>query len=107
MAAGQEEKGKLAWSMARADLRREVLGLGFPAEFGDLLANELGSPRSMERMGAYLRRARPRSVEMIVDEMLAIASEAQSWRERKRSQEAQAGYNVWLNERQGRAEEDG
>lgn len=30
--------------MAKGDLCREVLSLGFPREFGDLLAIELGSP---------------------------------------------------------------
>ena len=89
-------KNRLEWSMAKADLCREVLSLGFPAEFGELLAGELGSPRSMGRMTSYLRSVRPRSVEAIVDEMLAIASEAESWRQRKASQEAQASYNEWL-----------
>ena len=38
---------------------------------------------------------------------LAIASEAESWRQRKASQEAQASYNEWLRlrRRQGDDEE--
>ncbi len=90
------KKSRLEWSMAKADLCREVLALGFPAEFGDLIARELGSPRSMSRMTSYLRTVQPRSVETIVDEMLAIASEAESWRQKRESQEAQARYNDWL-----------
>ena len=43
-------RNRLEWSMAKGDLCREVLSLGFPEEFGDLLAKELGSPRAMGRM---------------------------------------------------------
>ena len=93
-------------SMAKSDLCREVLSLGFPREFADLLAKELGSPRAIGRMTAYLRSAKPRSVEMIADEMLVIAAEAQTWRERKESQEAQASYTAYLFERRMRAEEE-
>ena len=90
-------RNRLEWSMAKSDLCREVLSLGFPREFGDLLAKELGSPRAMSRMTAYLRSAKPHSVEMIVDEMLAITSEIDAWREKKESLEAQEGYSAWLN----------
>ena len=96
-------KNRLEWSMAKGDLCREVLSLGFPREFGDLLAKELGSPRAMGRMTAYLRSTKPHSVEMIVDEMLAISAEVQTWRERR---EAQASYTAYLFERRMREEED-
>ena len=96
----------LEWSMAKSDLCREILSLGFPREFGDLLAKELGSPRAINRMSSYLRCAKPHSVEMIVDEMLAIAAEAQTWRERKESQQAQASYTAYLYERWMRGEEE-
>ena len=99
-------KNRLAWHAAKADLCREVLSLGFPAAFGDLLARELGSPRSINRMTAYLRSAQPHSVEAIVDEMLAIASEAEAWRQRKQSQEAQSSYNEWLRQRHRQGDED-
>ena len=33
---------------------------------------------------------------MLVDEMLAICAEIETWREKKESQEAQARYNAWL-----------
>ena len=92
-------RNRLEWSMAKADLCREILLLGFPAEFGDLLAKELGSPRAISRMTAYLRCTKPHSVEMIVDEMLAISAEAKAWREKKKSEEAQASYNAYLYER--------
>ena len=99
-------RNRLEWSMAKSDLCREVLSLGFPREFGDLLAKELGSPRAIVRMTSYLRCTKPHSVEMIVDEMLAISAEAQTWRERKESQEAQASYTAYLFERRMRADED-
>ena len=98
MASGVS-KNRLEWSMAKADLCREVRSLGFPAEFADLLAKELGSPRAISRMTAYLRRTKPHSVEMIVDEMLAISAEVKAWREKKESEEAQASYNAFLYER--------
>ena len=98
-------RNRLEWSMAKSDLCREILSLGFPREFGDLLAKELGSPRAMGRMTAYLRSTKPHSVEMIVDEMLAISAEAQTWRERKESQKAQAAYSAYLFERRMREEE--
>ena len=102
----QLKKNRLEWSMAKADLCREVMSLGFPGEFGDLIAKELGSPRGISRMTAYLRCARPHSVEPIVDEMLAIAAEQKAWREKKESEEAQASYNVWLYERRMREDDD-
>ena len=99
-------RNRLEWSMAKGDLCREVLSLGFSREFGDLLAKELGSHKAIGRMAAYLRSAKPHSVEMVVDEMLAIAAEVQTWRERKESQEAQASYTAYLFERRMRGEED-
>ena len=100
-------RNRREWSMAKSDLCREVLSLGFPREFGDLLAKELGSPRAMGRMTAYLRSTKSHSVEMIVDEMLAIASEAETWRQRKESQEAQASYNEWLRCRERLGDDHG
>ena len=93
----KKARNRLEWSMAKSDLCREVLSLGFPREFADLLAKELGSPRAIGRMTAYLRSAKPHSVEMIVDEMLAIYSEIEEWRDRKESQEANSRYNEYLN----------
>ena len=62
-----------------------------------MLARQLGSPRAIERMTAYLHQAHPRSMETIVDEMLAICADVQTWREKKASQEAQSSYSAWLN----------
>ena len=50
----------------------------------------------LRRMESYIRQAHPRTEEMLVDEMLAICAEIETWREKKESQEAQARYNARL-----------
>ena len=85
------------WAFSRDQLAKAVASLGYPEEFADLLARQLGSPKAIDRMTSYIYHAHPGSVEMIVDEMLAIRAEIDTWREKKESQEAQAGYNAWLN----------
>jgi hypothetical protein len=44
---------------------------------------------------------KPTKVELVVDEMLAICSDIQSWRDKKASEEANANYNEWLNRKPG------
>ena len=48
-------------------------------------------------MMGYLYNVKPRSAELIVDEMLAICSDIDRWREKKASEEANARYNEILN----------
>ncbi len=84
------------WSRTRDDLVRAVERLGFPAELGEIIAKHLGSPKAMERMISYLDYVKPKSEELIVDEMLAIRSEIDAWREKKASEEANARYNEML-----------
>ncbi len=78
------------------DLIRAVGSLGFRAELGEAVAEHLGSPKAMERMISYLRYVKPRTEELIVDEMLAIRSEIDAWREKKASEKANARYNEIL-----------
>ena len=85
-----------AWSCARNRLARSAAALGYPEEFADLLAGELGSPKAIDRMASYLVLVRPGSLELIVDEMLAILSEIEAWREKKENRTAQADYSAWL-----------
>ena len=73
------------WTQARNRLAAEAVRLGYPEEFADLLARQLGSPKAID------------SVEMIVDEMLSIRAEIDAWRQKKESLDAQAGYGTWLN----------
>jgi hypothetical protein len=40
---------------------------------------------------------KPHSEELLVDEMLAICSEIDAWREKKASEQANARYNEILN----------
>ena len=84
------------WADARDALTKALVSLGFPEELGDIMARNLGSPKAMERMMAYLREVRPKKIELVVDEMLAICSEIAAWRERKESQRANARYNQIL-----------
>ena len=81
------------WAQARDRLAAAVTGIGFPAE---LMARQLGSPKAIDRMTSYVHQARPRTEEMLVDEMLAICAEIETGREKKESQEAQARYNARL-----------
>ena len=87
---------RLIWARARDGLAAAVTSLGFPAELADLMAKQLGSPKAIMRMTSYVRQARPRSEEMLIDEMLAICADIDAWRERKESQQAQARYNSYL-----------
>ena len=95
------------WAFSRNQLAEAVISLGYPGEFADLLARQLGSPKAIDRMTSYLYQARPASVEMIVDEMLSICAEIDAWREMKENREAQAGYSMWLasEERRKKLEE--
>ena len=94
------------WAMARDQLASAVSSLGYPEEFADLLARQLGSPKGIDRLTSYLYQAKPGTVEMIIDEMLAIRSDIDAWREKKENREAQAGYNHWLNSKARRQDEE-
>ena len=82
------------WSQARDRLVRAVTALGYSAELAVLMARQLGSPKAIDRMTAYVEQAHPRSEEMLVDEMLAICAEIDAWRQKKASREAQARYDA-------------
>ena len=87
---------QMIWSKTKDELVDAVKDLGFPAELGEAAAKHLGSPKAMERMISYLHYVKPKSEELIVDEMLAIRSEVDAWREKKASEEANAKYNELL-----------
>ena len=88
---------KIEWARTREELIAEVTALGFPKELGEAIAKELGSPKAMNRMIGYLTKVKPKSAELIVDEMLAISSEISAWKEKKASEAANAAYNDMLN----------
>ena len=89
-------QNQIIWSKARDRLVSALVSLGFHAELGELMAKQLSSPKAIDRMTSYLYHAKPDSEEMVVDEMLAICSEIDAWRERKSSQIANAKYNEML-----------
>ena len=94
------------WTRSRDALVSAVTALGFSAELADLMARQLKSPRAIDRMTSYVRQARPRTEEMLIDEMLSICAETDAWRRKKESQQAQARYNAGLFSRKP-GEEDG
>ena len=85
------------WNKTKDRLVEEVAALGFPKELGEMVAKNLGSPKAMERMISYLSYVKPNTAELIVDEMLAICSDIDAWRDKKESLEANAKYNEILN----------
>jgi len=84
------------WARSRDDLVASLKALGFPEEFGVMMAKQLGSPKAIDRMTAYLDYEKPHNIQIIVDEMLAIRSEIEAWKEKKASEEANARYNEIL-----------
>ncbi len=84
------------WNRTRDRLVAEIKKLGFREDLGYAVAKNLGSPKAMERMISYLVNVKPRKEELLIDEMLAICSEIEAWKERKASQEANARYNEML-----------
>ena len=84
----------------------EIERLGFPKELGEMIAKNLGSPKAMDRMIAYLYYVKPQKEELIVDEMLAICSDIAVWKDKKASEQANAAYNEVLNMGFGTDEDD-
>ena len=74
-----------------------LTGLGFPQRLGEEIIKNLGSPKAMRRMTSYLTYVKPKTAELVVDEMLAICSDISAWKDKKASEEANARYNEVLN----------
>ena len=85
------------WSRARDELVSALTALGYPAELGEAAAKHIGYPKGIERMTSYLKQVRPANVEMVVDEMISVRSEIDTWVEKKTSQRANAAYTDMLN----------
>ena len=88
---------RIEWTKKHDEVVRAVENLGFPSELGNQISRQLGSPKAMERMLAYLYNVKPQSAELIVDEMLAICSDVDRWKDKKAAEEATARYNEILN----------
>ncbi|MBR3188116.1 MAG: hypothetical protein IKF59_08765 [Lachnospiraceae bacterium] len=85
-----------SWKAAYRELIGTIVRMGYPEEFGKLIARNLGSEKTMRRMTAYLHSAKPRSAGEIADEMLAIMSDRERWIRKKKAEEANARYNELL-----------
>ena len=85
-----------SWKMAYRELIESIVRMGYPEEFGKVIAKNLGSEKTMRRMTAYLHSAKPRSAEEIADEMLAIMSDRERWIRKKEAEQANAKYNEML-----------
>lgn len=82
---------------ARAELVDAIEQQGYPGEFGEVIAHELGGEKSMRRMTRFLRGARPHSPEEIADEMLAILQMRHAWVEQKIGEHANASMTAFYN----------
>lgn len=87
---------RMEWARSKDQLVSAVRALGFPEELDEQIAKQLGSTKAMGRMMGYLYNVKPGSAELIVDEMLAICSDIDRWREKKASEEANAGTMRYL-----------
>lgn len=87
---------RMEWQRTKDKLIVSLRKLGYPDALGDEIAKNLGSPKAIERMISYLDYVKPRKIELVVDEMLAIKSEIDAWREKKASKAANAAYNEML-----------
>ena len=71
--------------------------MGFSAELGEAIAVNLRTEKPLSRMIGYLLSAQPRTEEDIVDEMLAIMSDRDTWIKKKEAEYYNQKYNEYLN----------
>lgn len=90
---------------ARADLIAAIEELGYPGEFGEVIASQLGGEWSLRRMTSYLRGANPHSPEEIADEMLAILQMRERYVEQKISEHANASITAFYNRERDETDE--
>ena len=83
--------------MMKRELIDILVRMGFTAELGELIAANLRTEKPMSRMIGYLLSAQPRTEEVIVDEMLAIMSDRDTWIRKKEAEFYNQKYNEYLN----------
>lgn len=81
----------------RTSLIRAIERQGFPAEFGMMIADSLGTEKQMERMVSWVVRFKPNKAEDIADEMLAIQAEFEKYKNKAIAEYANKKYNNILN----------
>ncbi|WP_302222093.1 hypothetical protein [uncultured Acidaminococcus sp.] len=74
-----------------------VTDLGYSAELGALMARNLGTVSTVERMLQYVLRVQPPTAEEMVDEMLAICEERDKWVQKKKNEYYNRKVNEWIN----------
>lgn len=80
----------------REELVRAIARMGYPEEFGMLVAQNLRTEKMMSRMIGYLKSAKPKSAEEIADEMLAIMEDRERWIQKKSAEYYNSKYNELL-----------
>ena len=79
------------------ELVETIVRMGYPESFGESIAENLRTEKTMSRMIGYLRHARPKSAEEIADDMLAIMEDRERWIQKKSAQFYNSRYNEILN----------
>lgn len=90
------DKKKETKEYLREKLIRRLCELGYPYEFGDAIAGQLGTAKAIGRMLSYLERGKPSSAEEIADEMIAICDERDAWVRKKKAEYYNSQYNMLL-----------
>lgn len=90
----------------RTELVRILVRMGYPEEFGYVIAAQLGTESTMQRMIGYLRNAKPHSAEEIADEALSICDDRDRWMNKKKAEYYNAKYNELLYYGLGTDDED-
>ena len=85
------------WEKAYFELLGTLAHMGYPEQFGKEVVKNLGSEKLMRRMTQYLRSVRPKRIQDIVDEMLAIMEERNSWMLQRDARDINAKYNEMMN----------
>lgn len=80
----------------REDLIETIVKMGYPQEFGEAIADNLRTEKTMGRMIGYLLSAKPQSAEEIADEMLAICEDRNRWIQKKQAEYYNSKYNELL-----------
>ena len=78
------------------DLVRIIVRMGYPKEFGIVIADNLRTEKTMSRMIGYLKQANPGSADEIADEMLAIMEDRERWIQKKTAEYYNSKYNELL-----------
>lgn len=92
-----EEYTRESWLQAYRELIQTAGRIGLPEEIAKVIAQNLHSERCIRRMSAYIRNARPTTMEEIADEMVALMETRDAWIRKKQAEEANAAYTMWLN----------